>query len=258
MSEKSTGPVFDPNELGERLVATPVARLHNYHGEGFHYALGPDKNDPHADLEVYPQAKLIRYTSEGFSVVMKGEAISGSYEGETVIFSAVTTRESRLMTINPRGELLLTGSLATPIEEEIEPPTVNGLPEPIIPTNKANDDSLKEENEKQEKVSLLGRAGRDAALRETAKGVKIAKFPLAVHGKDEAGNDVTSWHTIVSFNKLAEEVADSVKKGTELRVVGYKHERVDKDKTIEEIYAAIVKPPTKRPNGGTAEEGPIA
>jgi hypothetical protein len=38
-----------------------------------------------------------------------------------------------------------------------------------------------------------------------------------------------------------------VKKGQEYKVVGYKHERTDKDKVVAEIYAATVKPPTRKP-----------
>ena len=50
----------------------------------------------------------------------------------------------------------------------------------------------------------------------------------------------------MAFNGLANLVAETVKKGEEYKVVGYRHERQDRGKTITEVYAATVKPPTKK------------
>ncbi len=77
-----------------------------------------------------------------------------------------------------------------------------------------------------------------------------------MHETDAAGEAKTTWHQIIAFNELAKEVAETVKKGEECKVIGYKHERQDQDKTIAEIYAATVKPPTKRPGGGVEETSP--
>lgn len=102
--------------------------------------------------------------------------------------------------------------------------------------------------EKQPTVKLVGRAGRDAVRYTTAKGVEIAKFPLATHVKDEdTGKVETTWHTIVTFGDRALETVETVKKGETYRVVGYEHERPNKDgEPIKEIYAAVVKPPSKK------------
>lgn len=249
MGEHDVAPSFEPEELGFQLAATPIPRVHQAFGEGFRYALGPDPESPHADVEVYPAAKLIRYTSEGFQITLRGDAVSGEYHEGGVVFRAQTDTEHRSLTISRFGDLIAT---VTPL------PVLPGetlVPEEEEPAVPANDPILKPtenptlEREKQERVALLGRAGRDAQLRQTAKGTDIAKFPLAVHELDETGQDQTSWHTIVAFNGLAREVAETVKKGNEYKVIGYKHERQDKDKTIEEIYAATVKPPSKKKGG---------
>jgi hypothetical protein len=90
------------------------------------------------------------------------------------------------------------------------------------------------------RVELMGRAGRDPRMQETAKGIKIAKFPLGEHPEGDEGPTV--WHTIVSFKERAQHVVDTVKKGDELKVIGYRSEREYKGKTIEEINAVVVKP----------------
>ncbi len=146
--ELSPDPTFDPEELGFQLAAHPVPRLHRIYGEGFRYPLGVDKDDPQADLEIYPAAKLIRYTSEGLTIAMTDEAISGSYEGETVVFSSVTEREARLLTINPFGEVLFTGSMNPPLAGETVPPKLSRPPEPGAVAVEAHDLSLKEQQEK--------------------------------------------------------------------------------------------------------------
>jgi hypothetical protein len=281
MSGKEISPSFEPEELGFQLAAPPIPRLHAAFGEGFRYALGPDAEDPEGDLEVYPDAKLIRYSSEGLQVTLRGERVSGDYPEGGVIFEERTEREHRRLCLTRFGEFTLTKTLVpslnpeTPIPPLLPPPSPNPstsetppqsetpsssveepapwerdeLPPTQQPDEPANDPSsqTKEQREKQERVALLGRAGRDAQLKRTAKGVDIAKFPLAVHEKrEDTDEDVTNWFTVVAFHALAKEISQTVKKGQEYKVIGYRHERIDKDKTIEEIYAATVKPPTKK------------
>jgi|GEM_PF-6457026 len=100
--------------------------------------------------------------------------------------------------------------------------------------------------EKAPRVEVEGRAGKDPVLRETAKGVKIAKFPLAEHPNGQEGETV--WHTIVSFKDLAQKVSETVHKGDQVKVIGYRNEREHNGKTVQEINAVVVKPP-KLPTG---------
>lgn len=240
MSGKEITPAFEPDELGFQLAATPIPRLHETFGEGVRYALGPDPETPVADVEVYPAAKLIRYSSGGIQITLTGETLSGRYEPDEVIFEARSETANRMLRITRFGDSLAMNSILPPIEGRL----VHAEPDDMAPAE-PHGLSPKTEQEKQERVALLGRAGRDARLQQTAKGVDIARFPLAVHDEVE-GAKTTTWRTVVAFNALAREVAETVKKGNEYKVIGYKHERIDKDKTIEEIYAAVVKPPTPK------------
>jgi single-strand DNA-binding protein len=96
------------------------------------------------------------------------------------------------------------------------------------------------------KVLLLGNVGKDPVVRYFDKGVAKATFPLATSETytNQQGETVTSteWHNIVLWRALAEVAEKTVKKGTQLYVVGKIKTRsyVDKDgnnKYITEILA---------------------
>ncbi len=91
------------------------------------------------------------------------------------------------------------------------------------------------------RVELEGRVGRDPRVRETAKGVKIAKFPLAEHPDGQEGETV--WYTIVAFKDLAQKVSETVRKGDQVKVIGYLNAHEHNDKSYPEINAVVVKPP---------------
>ena len=46
-----------------------------------------------------------------------------------------------------------------------------------------------------QKITLIGRLGRDAAIRETQEGTKIVSFTLAANGRFR-GVDKTSWYDV--------------------------------------------------------------
>ena len=50
-----------------------------------------------------------------------------------------------------------------------------------------------------QKITLIGRLGRDAAIRETQEGNKIVSFTMAVNGRFR-GTDKTSWYDVSTFN----------------------------------------------------------
>jgi hypothetical protein len=235
MVEHPINPAFDPDELGEALAALPIARIHSTHGEGFRYALGLDPDEPRADLEVYPDARLIRYTSEGLQVTFRSRELHAQYTDEGVIFDAITLTEQRTMTVSPTGEILLVGLDIPRLTKSAN------APEFPAPTPQPHDRSSQTEENSQPRIVLVGRAGRDPHVATTRGGTIIAKFPLGVHEEDE-----TLWHTVVAFNGLASEVADTVKRGEEYKVVGYQHERDDHGRPVKEIYAATIRPPTRK------------
>lgn len=74
------------------------------------------------------------------------------------------------------------------------------------------------------RIELLGNVGTDVSVSTTQKGTKQAWFRLATTKtyKDENNEkkEVTQWHTIVSFGKMAEMAETYVKKGNRLLING--------------------------------------
>jgi single-strand DNA-binding protein len=96
------------------------------------------------------------------------------------------------------------------------------------------------------KVILVGNVGKDPVVRYFDKGVAKATFPLATSETytNQQGETITSteWHNIVLWRALAEVAEKTVKKGSQVYLVGKIKTRsyVDKDgvnKYITEILA---------------------
>lgn len=96
------------------------------------------------------------------------------------------------------------------------------------------------------KVILVGNVGKDPVIRYFDKGVAKVTFPLATSETytNQQGETITSteWHNIVLWRALAEVAEKTVKKGSQVYVVGKIKTRsyVDKDgnnKYITEILA---------------------
>ena len=99
------------------------------------------------------------------------------------------------------------------------------------------------------KVILVGNVGKDPVVRYFDKGVAKATFPLATSETytNQQGETITSteWHNIVLWRSLAEVAEKTVKKGSQLYIVGKIKTRsyVDKEgvnKYITEILADIM------------------
>ena len=96
------------------------------------------------------------------------------------------------------------------------------------------------------KVILVGNVGKDPVVRYFDKGVAKATFPLATRETytNQQGETITSteWHNIVLWRALAEVAEKTIKKGSQVYIVGKIKTRsyVDKDganKYITEILA---------------------
>ena len=72
------------------------------------------------------------------------------------------------------------------------------------------------------KCTLHGFMGKNPEVRTLESGKKIAKLTLATTSfrKDQAGNKITEWHSIIAWEKLAELCEKYTKKGSELIVMG--------------------------------------
>jgi single-strand DNA-binding protein len=111
------------------------------------------------------------------------------------------------------------------------------------------------------KVILVGNVGKDPVIRYFDKGVAKATFPLATSESytNQQGETITSteWHNIVIWRALAEVAEKTVKKGSQLYIVGKIKTRsyVDKDgvnKYITEILADTLLVLDKKQGPGSA------
>jgi hypothetical protein len=114
--------------------------------------------------------------------------------------------------------------------------------EPPAPTGEA---APNPEAKERVRVQLAGRLGQDPKVRVTGKGTLIAQFPIGI--RDDADLTKTTWHTVLAFQKRAEQVRDTLKKGMPVEVSGYVHERAiprrdGSTRTVREVYATLIKP----------------
>ncbi len=74
------------------------------------------------------------------------------------------------------------------------------------------------------KVQLIGNLTRDPEIKALPSGVKVLSFTLATNRtwKDQSGakKDATEFHNVVAFGKIAELIAQYVKKGGSLYIEG--------------------------------------
>lgn len=109
------------------------------------------------------------------------------------------------------------------------------------------------------KVILVGNVGKDPVVRYFDKGAAKATFPLATSESytNQQGETITTteWHNIVLWRALAEVAEKTVKKGSQVYIVGKIKTRsyVDKDgnnKYITEILADTLMVLDKKPVTG--------
>jgi single-strand DNA-binding protein len=118
------------------------------------------------------------------------------------------------------------------------------------------------------KVILVGNVGKDPVIRYFDKGAAKASFPLATSESytNQQGETITSteWHNIVLWRALAEIAEKTVKKGSQVYIVGKIKTRsyVDKDgvnKYITEILGdTLILLEKKQVQGGSAAQADFA
>ena len=109
------------------------------------------------------------------------------------------------------------------------------------------------------RVTLIGRLGKDPEVRRLETGAAVAKFTMATSEsyKDKDGNkqETTEWHNVVVWRSLAEIAEKFLKKGMLIYVEGkltYR-EYTDKDnvkKFFTEIVASDFRMLERREGGG--------
>lgn len=94
------------------------------------------------------------------------------------------------------------------------------------------------------KVSLIGRLGANPELTTLESGTTLAKFSIATNEgyKDKSGEwvDVTQWHNIEAWGKLAESISKHLEKGMEVMLEGKLNNTTYESKTGEKRYATSI------------------
>jgi single-strand DNA-binding protein len=79
-------------------------------------------------------------------------------------------------------------------------------------------------------ITICGNVVRDPELRHTAKGIPTTTFGVAVNRKvytrDDQATEVVSFFNVVAWGVLAENVCESIQKGSRIVVVGRIDQRV--------------------------------
>ena len=115
------------------------------------------------------------------------------------------------------------------------------------------------------KVILIGNLTRDPELKAIPSGTKVATFSLATNrvykDKDGKKQEMVEYHNVVVFARVAELVAQYLKKGSQAYVEGRLQtrswEQNGEKKYRTEIVAETVQFGS-RPTGGTSSSAPAA
>jgi single-strand DNA-binding protein len=70
-----------------------------------------------------------------------------------------------------------------------------------------------------QKITIIGRCGKDPEVRYAQSGLPVCNFSVAVSEKTKKG-ETTEWFRCVAFDKTAEVVANFMQKGREVFVEG--------------------------------------
>jgi single-strand DNA-binding protein len=107
-----------------------------------------------------------------------------------------------------------------------------------------------ERKQQNNKVTLLGRLGQDAVVRQTTNGRTVANFSLGVDEsyKDQLGEwqKKVTWHRVQVWGGLAETVGKDLLQGVRVYVEGrliYRHwvDRQSQERTSAEIVASAIR-----------------
>ena len=110
------------------------------------------------------------------------------------------------------------------------------------------------------KVILVGNLGRDPEVRYTPSGSAVANVTIATSDqwKDKQTGEQqerTEWHRVVFFNRLAEVVAEYVKKGQQIYVEGRIQTRKWQDQSGQDRYTTEIVANEMQMLGGRSGEG---
>lgn len=105
-----------------------------------------------------------------------------------------------------------------------------------------------------QELTIVGNAGADAEMRYTPSGVPVTTFSVATSRRVK-DQDITTWHRVTCWNKLAEVTGEYVHRGDRVLVTGIVEARAFLDKRTREPRAALeVTASNVRFLGGNSDE----
>ena len=105
-----------------------------------------------------------------------------------------------------------------------------------------------------QELTIVGNAGADAEMRYTPSGVPVTTFSVATSRRVK-DQDITTWHRVTCWNKLAEVTGEYVHRGDRVLVTGIVEARAFLDKRTGEPRAALeVTASNVRFLGGNSDE----
>lgn len=108
------------------------------------------------------------------------------------------------------------------------------------------------------KVILVGHVGADPEIRTSESGIKTARLRLATSesrlNNEQQRIELTEWHNITLFQKLADVADKYVRKGTKLYVEGSIHYRKWQTKDGVERFSTVITTDVMRIISGKAEQ----
>jgi len=96
------------------------------------------------------------------------------------------------------------------------------------------------------KVIILGRLGADPEVRTTASGTQVVNLNVATNelGPKEPNNnqraDITEWHRVTLFGRMAENAAQYLKKGSQVYIEGRLQTRKWQDQQGNDRYSTDI------------------
>ena len=113
------------------------------------------------------------------------------------------------------------------------------------------------------KVIIVGNLGRDPEVRYTADKKAIANIAVATSERytDKTSGEkkeITEWHRIVFFNRLAEIASEYLKKGSSVYVEGRLQTRKWTDQSGTERYTTEIVADQMQMIGGKSDASPAA
>lgn len=94
------------------------------------------------------------------------------------------------------------------------------------------------------KVLLIGNLGADPEIRYTQNGTPVASFSLATterrKGQDGQVQELTEWHRIVAWRRLAEICGEYLSKGSKVYIEGKLQTRKWKDQSGVDRYTTEI------------------